>query len=67
MINIFCFFKGLMLQEVIDEIDVMFMERYKIWYKVFVELLIWGYKIDFEVLCYLDGCCNVVLGSFVWR
>jgi hypothetical protein len=67
MINILRFSKGLTLQEAIDEIDVMLMERYKTWYKALVELPTWGHKIDSEVLRYLDGCRNVALGSLVWR
>ncbi|KAK0387053.1 hypothetical protein NLU13_5366 [Sarocladium strictum] len=66
LVNILRFSKGLTLQEAIDEIDVMLMDRYKTWYRALVELPSWGHKIDGEVLRYLDGCRNVALGSLIW-
>lgn len=66
LINILRFSKGLSLQQAIDEIDVMLMDRYKTWYKALVELPTWGHKLDSEVLRYLDGCRNVALGSLIW-
>ncbi|KAH6652987.1 isoprenoid synthase domain-containing protein [Truncatella angustata] len=59
-------FKGLSLQEAVDEVTNMINDCYPRWYRALADLPRWGSDIDRDVLLYVDGLRDITLGSLIW-
>jgi hypothetical protein len=59
--------QGLSTQQAMDKVGMMIDNCYRRWYRALADMLIWGEKIDREVLRFVDVCRDVALGNLHWR
>lgn len=59
--------EGLSQQQAYDQVEILMRKRYTEWYTALAEIPWWGEEVDAQVMLYLEGCQNQVLGNLNWR
>ena len=59
--------EGLSQQQAYDQVEILMRKRYHEWYMALAEIPWWGEGVDAQVMLYLEGCQNQVLGNLNWR
>lgn len=58
---------GLSQQQAYDQVDLLIHKAYHAWYVAHSEIPIWGEEVDAQVMLYVKGCQDMVLGNLNWR
>lgn len=59
--------EGLSQQQAYDQVSLLMRKRYHAWYVAHAEIPVWGEEVDAQVMLYLKGCQDQVLGNLNWR